>query len=155
VDLYEIISGPERRRRSRWTCTRSSAGPEGRRSATSPPGRSRRPSAGPERSQLPQILPSLTVSNSSASRPTFAGAKICRRLYFWTPMFLDANAFGRQCFWMPMFLETNVFGRRCFWMPMFLDTNVFGRQCFWTPMFLDANDFGRQCFPNLPMFLYI
>jgi hypothetical protein len=51
MDLYEIISGPERRRRSRWTYTRSSAR------------RSRRPSAGPERSQQLQILLSLNSFN--------------------------------------------------------------------------------------------
>ncbi len=101
-------AGPERRRRSRWTCRRSSAGPEERRRATSPPGRSRRPSAGPERSQLPQILPS-----------------------HWMPMILETNVFGRQCFWMLMFLDANVFGRQCFWMPMILDGNVFQiRLCF-------------------------
>ena len=41
------------------------------RRATSPSGRSRRPSAGPERSQQLQILPSLTVRRFSAPAPTF------------------------------------------------------------------------------------
>ncbi len=103
LDHWTRTTPSGRWRRSRWTCTRSSAGPERRRRATS---------AGPERSQQLQILPSLTV----------------RRLFC-----ISANFCGRQCFPSPPIFC----GRQCFPIPpIFLGTNVFQiRLYFWAPMF--------------------